>query len=85
MAMKTKLIVISSCRFEGNHLAKGTTFEVDAESKKDAQRLAPLVHAGRVATWSPEVEKAVKAEIASEDKLAKKLDELAERPAEPAK
>jgi hypothetical protein len=70
----TKLIVTSSCRFEGKHLEKGATFEVDIEVKKDAQRLAPLLHAGRVATWTPEVEKAIKAEIVADNKRAALLD-----------
>lgn len=77
MAAKSKLIVTANCRFEGNHLEKGTVIEVDLESKKETGRIAPLVHAGRMATWSPEVEKAIKAELAAEAKQAKALDDRA--------
>jgi len=73
MASKTKLIVTGSCRFEGQHLAKGATFDVDLNAKPEAQRLAPLVHAGRVATCTPEVERAIKAEIASEKEIERTL------------
>jgi hypothetical protein len=74
MASKTTLIVTNSCRFEGNHLAKGAKFDVDLESKKDANRIAPLIHAGRLATCTPEIEKAIRAEIAADEKVAKALD-----------
>lgn len=74
MAAKAKLIVTGNCRFEGNFLAKGTVIEVDTGSKAEMQRLAPLNAAEQLTSWSPEVEKAIKAELAAEEKSAKALD-----------
>lgn len=64
---KKKLIITSSCRFEGRHLEKGTIVEVDIEDKKEATRLAPLVHAGRVALHTKDTEESIKSEIEAEE------------------
>ncbi|HEV2350807.1 MAG TPA: hypothetical protein VG028_13280 [Terriglobia bacterium] len=62
MPEKSKLIVISDHRFEGEHIERGTMLEIDLENPIEARKLAPLLAANRLALATPDVVRQIMAE-----------------------
>lgn len=64
MAEKTKIILTAACRFGGRHHEMGEILEFDLEQEAEADLVAELVHAGRLAAATPENIDAIRVEAA---------------------
>ena len=72
-------IIVSDCWYERKPLKKGTIIELDIDDPLESQKIAMLNHAGRIGLATPENVKAIKDELASEQRREERVQEMAKR------
>lgn len=77
----TKYIVISDCRIDGKHTAKGTFLDLDPDNKREGDKIALLNRSGRIGLATKANVDAIQAEIRDEAEQVK----LQERPGRPGR
>jgi hypothetical protein len=73
---RDKFIITSSCRLRGEHVPKGRIVEYDLDNSHDADQVAALKRAGRIASATKENVAAIQAEIANEERLEDRANRL---------
>ncbi len=72
---KEKYIITSSCRIDGEHVAKGSILELDLDDKKEGELIATLNRAGRIGQATKKNVDAINAEIKSQEEHERRLEQ----------